>query len=541
MNKKNAKRKVAVYARVSTEHEAQISALSNQVQYYDNLFELHPDWELVERYIDEGITGTSVKKRKNFMRMIDDASKGIFDLIVTREVSRFARNTVDTLQETRKLKKLGVEVYFTEDNIWTMNDDDGELRLTIMATLAQNESKKTSLRVKAGQMISFQNAVPYGNGNILGYDRVNREYVINPEQAETVRMIFELYLEGYGSRKISEELERKGRRTSTGLTRWSAPAISRVLRNPFYCGTIVYRKQYVPDYLEQKKINNHGDVEKVVVEGKHEPIISKEMFKKAEEIRVSHRKKSADGITRGQKHTQTIWTNKLRCQCGHNFNRIVWSRTNGENKYAFQCYGQKATGTVGHRLKRGLSIEGVCTAPVTQEWKMKLMAKEVFDTLWADKRSVLKAANDLLEMSMEPEPGDTLNLSITEVKNKISEAKARQDKLLELRLSDEITKEMFQEKSNAIDEEIFALDDEYTRLRKIADSNYDCVEAKLENLREALEQDFDFTKGDVPETVIDTFVDEIRVTEDAFEWKLNIANQSIDYTVKKNEIPNNLI
>ena len=124
-------------------------------------------------------------------------------------------------------------------------------------------------------------------------------------------------------------------------------------------------------------------------------------------------------------------------------------------------------------------------------------------------------------------------LSITEVKNKISEAKARQDKLLELRLSDEITKEMFQEKSNAIDEEIFALDDEFTRLRKIADSNYDCIEAKLENLREALEQDFEFTKGDVPETVIDTFVDEIRVTEDAFEWKLNIANQSIDYTVKK--------
>ena len=144
-------RNVAIYARVSTEHEAQLSALENQVQYYDNIMAQHPNWILYDRYIDEGITGTSTKKRKNFMRMMKDADKGCFDLVITREVSRFARNTVDTLQETRNLKRKGIEVWFTEDNIWTMNDEDGELRLTIMATLAQNESKKTSLRVKAGQ------------------------------------------------------------------------------------------------------------------------------------------------------------------------------------------------------------------------------------------------------------------------------------------------------------------------------------------------------------------------------------------------------
>ena len=166
------KRKVAIYARVSTEHEAQLSALDNQVQYYDGILKQHPDWILYDRYIDEGISGTSTKKRKNFIRMLEDAKEGRFDLIVTREVSRFARNTVDTLQETRRLKKIGVEVYFTEDNIWTFNDEDGELKLTIMATLAQNESKKTSQRVKAGQMISFQNGVFYGTGNILGYDKV---------------------------------------------------------------------------------------------------------------------------------------------------------------------------------------------------------------------------------------------------------------------------------------------------------------------------------------------------------------------------------
>ncbi len=213
-------RKVAIYARVSTEHEAQLSALENQVQYYDDLIDRHPDWVLYRRYIDEGITGTSISKRKNFVRMMEDAKDGHFDLIVTREVSRFARNTVDTLQQTRLLKRMGIEVYFTEDGIWTMNDEDGELWLTIMATLAQNESKKTSMRVKAGQMVSFQNGVVYGTGNVLGYDKVGPEYVINEEQAETVRRIFDLYLAGNGYHKIMKQLEKEGRRTAMGKTMW---------------------------------------------------------------------------------------------------------------------------------------------------------------------------------------------------------------------------------------------------------------------------------------------------------------------------------
>ena len=248
-------RKVAIYARVSTEHEAQISALENQVQYYDDILSRHADWTLVDRYIDEGITGTSIHKRESFMRMLKDAKEKKFDLIVTREVSRFARNTVDTLQQTRTLKTYGVEVWFTEDNIWTMNDEDGELRLSIMATLAQNESKKISQRVKAGQMISFKNGVLYGNG----------------------------------VRKIQDIMEQEGRKTATGLTRWQSGNINRVLRNPFYCGRIVYRKQYVPDYLVQKKINNHGAVDKVYVEGSHEKLVSPEDFDRAQELREKHK------------------------------------------------------------------------------------------------------------------------------------------------------------------------------------------------------------------------------------------------------------
>ena len=170
---RNRARRVAIYGRVSTEHEAQLSALDNQLQWYDDQVRYHPNWDVVAKYIDEGITGTQAKKRPDFLRMIEDAKQGKFDLIVTREVCRFARNVVDTLVVTRELKSIGVEVFFIEDNIWTM-DGDGELRLSLMATLAQEESRKTSERVKAGQKISRDNGVLYGNGNILGYDRVRK-------------------------------------------------------------------------------------------------------------------------------------------------------------------------------------------------------------------------------------------------------------------------------------------------------------------------------------------------------------------------------
>ena len=200
------RRRVVIYARVSTEHEAQLSALENQLDWYKPILAANPDWELVKVYVDEGITGTSAKKRPQFMQMIKDAKLGEFDLIITREVSRFARNTVDTLQFTRELKANGVEVFFLNDNIKTF-DCDGELRLTIMATLAQDESRKTSIRVKSGQQTSMNNGVIYGNGNILGYDKVGKEMIINPEQARTVRLIYDMYLAGAGLVKIKDELE----------------------------------------------------------------------------------------------------------------------------------------------------------------------------------------------------------------------------------------------------------------------------------------------------------------------------------------------
>ena len=188
--------------------------------------------------------------------------------------------------------------YHTEDGIWTMNDDDGELRLTIMATLAQNESKKTSMRVKAGQMVSFQNGVIYGTGNVLGYDKVGPEYVINEAQAKTVRKIFDMYLAGNGSQKIKKQLEKDGDLTAMGKSLWHYATISHILKNRLYCGELEYRKEYVPDYLEQKRAKNNGELDRIIVEGKHQPIVTKEEFERVQRMleEKTHRRRSGGKI-----------------------------------------------------------------------------------------------------------------------------------------------------------------------------------------------------------------------------------------------------
>ena len=336
---RNRKRKVAVYGRVSTEHEAQIAALENQMQWYDDQARYHPNWEIQDRYIDEGITGTQAKKRPSFLRMIDDARQGKFDLIVTREVCRFARNVVDTLVITRELKGIGVEVYFIEDNIWTM-DGDGELRLSLMATLAQEESRKTSERVRAGQKVSREKGVLYGNGNILGYDRVGDTYQINEEQAETVRMIFDLYLQGKGSLQIANELNARHRKSAMGMVKWCASSVVRVLKNATYTGTKCYNKSRNNNYLDQHRVLNLDASTYQYQEGDFPAIVSKEVWNKAQSIRLNRRKPVAlkDGkVTISNRSSEDIWVNKLRCSCGYACRRDKWHvRKDGSISYGYQ-------------------------------------------------------------------------------------------------------------------------------------------------------------------------------------------------------------
>lgn len=544
------KRVVAIYARVSTEHEAQISALGNQIQYYDDLFEKHPEWELYDRYIDEGITGTSVKKRKNFMRMMQDASKNKFDLIVTREVSRFARNTVDTLQQTRILRREGVEVYFTEDNIWTMNDEDGELRLTIMATLAQNESKKTSVRVKAGQMISFKNGVLYGNGNILGYDRIGKEYVVNELQARTVRRIFDLYLDGNGVRKIQFVLEKEGHLTATGLTKWQPGNISRILRNSFYCGTIVYRKQFVPDFLEQKKINNFGEVDKVIVEGRHTPIVTKEQFEKVQQILSSKSDSVHNKGCRGKKISKDVWCRKMKCECGSSYNRVTWHKSSEGPQYAYQCYSQIRTGSFKTRERKGLSTEGICVTKMVPRWKLEVMADIIFQKFWNDREGVLAIANEMLDNCYENEHDNEVLDRKRDLEDKMELWNRKYNNLLDMRMAGEIEKDRYDEKREQILKEQQHLKKQLEIIGGETGLSDDIYMDKVEILKYGLEQNFNFSTRHIPEEVIDAFIKEIIVCQDGFIWKLNLTpddelkmqvdGRTDNYTVTQTELSSDM-
>lgn len=535
------KRKVAIYARVSTEHEAQINALENQIQYYNNILAQHPEWELVGRYVDEGITGTSVKKRKNFLRMMEDAKNGMFSLILTREVSRFARNTVDTLQETRKLKSYGVEVYFTEDNIRTSDDTDGELRLTLMATLAQNESKKTSVRVKAGQKISFENGVLYGNGNILGYDRVGRELVVNPEQAETVKMIFNMYHDGMGCKQIAYELEKRGRITSTGLTHWQPGTISRLLRNSFYCGKIVYRKQYVPDYLEQKKINNYDEVDKIEIMGKHEPIISEELFNDCQ------RRLDAKTVNRLRgKHAinppKSAYARILKCQCGSNFERRKWHKyKDGRIRYGFECYKQKNHGSYRTRLKKGLDTTGCCTTKMFPEWKLKIVAHWLFNDLWKERDKIINRAIEMLNATIKDENVVDYTDEVKELNKKRKKYEEKLSNLVELRVEGDISKEVYEEKKGAFKKQIEYIDSELLKRDVKNSAIVSNVKTQIQLLTDLLEKKYDVISGDIPEDIVETFIDQIVVHDDYFEWGLRTSTEPVLCKVEGNAKDNTII
>lgn len=245
--------RVVFYGRVSTEHAEQLSALESQIQWCKDILTKHKNWILVGEYIAKGITGTQVRKRPHFLQMVEDAHNNKFDLIITREVSRFARNTVHSLDTVQKLNQVGVEVYFVLDNIWTF-DGDAELRLGIMSTLAQDESRKISERVKAGQKISRDKGVLYGTGNILGYTRVGNTYQIVEEEAETVRLIYSLYLQGHSQAMISRKLNEEKRKCKNGAISWRGTKVYRILCNPTYKGWMAYGKTITTDYLTHNRI-----------------------------------------------------------------------------------------------------------------------------------------------------------------------------------------------------------------------------------------------------------------------------------------------
>lgn len=525
---KDRDRRIAFYGRVSTQHEAQVDALGNQMQWYDDQLRYHPNWQVINRYIDEGITGTSAKKRPAFMQMISDAKRGKFDLIVTREVCRFARNTVDTLQLTRELRNFGVEVFFVSDNIWTM-DGDGELRLSIMATMAQEESRKISERVLAGQKISRQKGVLYGSGNIIGYDRDNakRTYVINEEQAATIRMVFTLYSQGYGEKAIVNELSRLGCKDGHGNVSWSCTKISRILRNATYMGYICYNKSKVNNYLEKKRINNLDEDSFVYVKGNFEPIVSESLWHECERIRKSRISslRLPDGETRrkGTKTTKNLWVSKLRCRCGSSYRIFKWRKLkDGTPVFGYQCNMRTVNPTRSFVLEHGLTDQLSCDAISVPEWKLDLMAKKIFEKVWGNQNKAILLACQMIEGCKSGKP--TTLISAAPIQSKIEKIKNRKMNYAAMRADGELGREEYQALCKQADDEINRLEQDLKSIAPEPDSA--AVSANMKALHDFLEQKVDVHGACLAPELIDQFVEVVTPVGDyAYRWKLNTGRR----------------
>lgn len=520
----NRQRQIVYYGRVSTEHEAQLEALEKQMQWYEDQTKYHPNWTVVGRYIDEGITGTLAKKRPAFMQMIEDAKRRKFDLIVTREVCRFARNTVDTLVLTRELRNYGVEVYFVSDNIWTM-DGDGELRLTIMATLAQEESRKISERVRAGQAISRENGVLYGNGNIIGYDRVGGTYVINPEQAETIRTIFELYAQGLGQKELVNELTRRGCKDGNGNVKWSCVKISRILRNATYMGYVCYNKSKVNNFLEKKRIKNLDEDTFVLKKGDFEPIVSEALWRLCERIRKSRIKKyqmpSGEERRRGSRIPQHLWVKKLRCRCGAGYNRFKWRvLQDGTPIYGYQCNYRTQNPAKSFVEKNHLAEQKSCDAISICEWKLDLMAKQIFDQLWGDQRQAVLKACQMIESCMLASTMQS-DVGRAELQRKADKLEQRILNLGQMRADGELTKEQYQKLYAQATKELETLQG---KMGGQPNEPENVNGFDLDKIKKGLSQMVDISTPKISEELIEEFVEVVTPVENHhYRWKMSFG------------------
>lgn len=364
-------RRVAAYARVSTDSDEQFTSFEAQVDYYTRQITANPDWTMVEVYTDEGISGTNTKKRDGFNRMIADALSGKIDLIITKSISRFARNTVDTLTAVRQLKEKGVEVYFEKENIYTM-DSKGELLITIMSSLAQEESRSISENVAWGKRAKCEEGkvyLPYKQ--FLGYEKgPDGQPKIVEEQAKTVRHIYSLFLEGFMPSGIAKRLETMGLLSPAGKQRWQTSTVESILRNEKYKGDALLQKTFCVDFLTKKMKRNEGELPQYYVEQSHSAIVSTEVFDEVQQ--ELKRRREARYVGRSG-----CFSTKIVCgECGSYYGRKVW---HSNDKYR----------TVIWRCQHKYDNSEPCKTPHVTEDQIKAAFVEEMNRVIASKEQVL--------------------------------------------------------------------------------------------------------------------------------------------------------
>lgn len=351
-------RRVAAYARVSSDKDAAIHSLSSQISYYNEYISNHVGWEFAGVYADEGITGTK-DNRPEFMRLLEDCRKGKIDLVITKSITRFARNTVVLLDTIRELKLLEIDVFFEKENMHSISKN-GELMLTLLAMYAEEESRSASENQKWRIQKMFEQGRP-NTGRMLGYYLKNGQLTIIPEEAEVVRMIFEDYLSGMGRLAIAKKLNAKHIPTVRGYGDWREGSIYRILHNEKYTGDMILQKTYIEDFRTKKGVINRGEKRKYFVENSHEAIISKEIF---EQVQAEVERRKAK-IKLPEKRMKTIFTGMLTCACcGKHFRRRI---ANASSKYAKPAWLCSTFATKGKRYCNNKQIPEAILIEKTEE------------------------------------------------------------------------------------------------------------------------------------------------------------------------------
>ena len=496
--------RVTFYARVSTDKDEQLNSLENQVQYYTELIQSKPNWTYVEGYIDEGISGTSTKKRDSFNRMIADAKAGRFDFIITKEISRFSRSTLDSIQYTQELLEHDVGVLFQNDNINTL-DSDSEFRLVVMAGVAQDEVRKLSERLKFGFRQAIKNGHVLGNDKLWGYDKKDCVLTINEEEARVVRRIFDLYAnQQMGIRRISQTLYDEGFTSRKGNA-FNVLTIRHILCNPKYKGWYCANKSQTVDYRSKRKVFLEESEWVMYPDSSIPAIVSEELWDRANALYKRRSEQMMAHQSAAEFHNRYPYSGKIICEeHGTSFHRQVLKSAKGE-KEVWQCRVYRNRG------------RAACSAPQLRTTELDQIMAQIFDQLAQNKQAIVDAVVKVIQSV--PEEHD-YGRDALRIEEELSAIHAKKDRLLEMSMAEVITIEEFKRRNDGFNEQMKGLEERLELLKAEEQKSRRSV-GQLAQIRAVLEQELSFENG-INSALVTTILDHIVVRKGSTKEEIHL-------------------
>ena len=489
--------RVTFYARVSTDQDEQINSLENQVQYYTELIQSKPNWKFVPGYVDEGISGGSTKKRNNFNRMIRDAKAGMFDFIITKEISRFSRSTLDSIKYTQELLDYNVGVFFQNDNINTL-DTDSEFRLVIMAGVAQDEIRKLSERLKFGFRQAIKNGHVLGNDKLYGYDKKDCVLTVNEEEAEIIRIIFDLYgNQRLGTRTISKRLMELGYTSREGNA-FNTLTIRHILENPKYKGWYCGNKSQSVDYRTKRNVLLDESEWVTYPDPSIPAIVPEELWNRANALYKRRREEMKSHSSGISFHNRYPYSAKIYCEeHGTTFHRQVIQTKKGQQE-VWQCKVYRSHG------------RAACSAPQIRSSDLDVILSDIFKELVRDKEKIIDSLVTVL--TNIPKEVDYGKLRC-QVENEMEDLERKKNRLLDLSIAGALTVEEFKERNDAFNAQILECQGKLTAIRQ-EEENRTSEELDIPAIRRALDEALRFT-GEIDTALVATILDRVVVKKES--------------------------